>query len=169
MKTITLEVSDPVAEKIEKMSALEKKAISETLRQLVTNRRNLDEILEDIRSQAERNGLTPEVLDKILKEIGEETKWSVIVIFDCNVLLSAFISRGSTADKCWEKSKKSDVIVASQQTFDEFNSVFLRTKFELALSGKADCIVSGDPDLLVLHPFRNLPIISPKEFLERFG
>ena len=74
MKTITLEVSDPVAEKIEKMSALEKKAISETLRQLVTNRRNLDEILEDIRSQAERNGLTPEVLDKILKEIGEETK-----------------------------------------------------------------------------------------------
>ena len=74
MKTITLEVSDPVAEKIEKMSVLEKKAISETLRQLVTNRRNLDEILEDIRSQAERNGLTPEVLDKILKEIGEETK-----------------------------------------------------------------------------------------------
>ena len=205
MKTITLEVSDPVAEKIEKMSALEKKAISETLRQLVTNRRNLDEILEDIRSQAERNGLTPEVLDKILKEIGEETKWSVIVIFDCNVLLSAFISRGSTADKCWEKSKKSDVIVASQQTFDEFNSVFLRTKFdrylilesrlelilevqtltkiipvrhtvticrdpkdnqylELALSAKADCILLGDPDLLVLNPFENIPIIYQRNF-----
>jgi predicted CopG family antitoxin len=74
MKTITLEVSDPVAEKIEKMSVLERKAISETIRQLITNRRNLDEILEDIRSQAERNGLTPEVLAKILKEIDEEPK-----------------------------------------------------------------------------------------------
>ena len=38
---------------------------------------------------------------------------------------------------------------------------------ELALSGKADCIVTGDPDLLVLNPFENIPIISPKEFLER--
>lgn len=39
---------------------------------------------------------------------------------------------------------------------------------ELALTGKADCIISGDPDLLVLHPFENIHIISPKEFLERF-
>ncbi len=39
---------------------------------------------------------------------------------------------------------------------------------ELALSGKADCIVTGDPDLQILHPFRNIPIISPKEFLESF-
>jgi predicted CopG family antitoxin len=74
MKTITLEVTDPVAEKIERMSVSEKKAVSETLRQLLTNRRNLDEIVEDIRGQAERNGLTPEVLDKILKEIDEETQ-----------------------------------------------------------------------------------------------
>jgi predicted CopG family antitoxin len=74
MKTITLEVSDPVAEKMERMSPSEKKVIAETLRQLVTNRRNIDEILEDIRSQAERNGLTPKVLENILKEIDEETK-----------------------------------------------------------------------------------------------
>ncbi len=38
---------------------------------------------------------------------------------------------------------------------------------ELALSGKADCIVTGDPDLLALNPFENIPIISPKEFLEK--
>lgn len=37
---------------------------------------------------------------------------------------------------------------------------------ELALSGKADCIVTGDSDLLVLHPFENIQIISPKFFLE---
>ena len=36
---------------------------------------------------------------------------------------------------------------------------------ELAVSGKADCIVSGDDDLLVLNPFRGIPILTPKEFL----
>ena len=39
---------------------------------------------------------------------------------------------------------------------------------ELALSGKADCIITGDQDLLALHPFENIPIIAPLEFLNRF-
>lgn len=36
---------------------------------------------------------------------------------------------------------------------------------ELAFSGKADCIISGDDDLLVMNPFREIPIITPSEFL----
>ncbi len=36
---------------------------------------------------------------------------------------------------------------------------------ELAVSGKADYIVSGDDDLLVLNPFRAIPILKPREFL----
>ncbi len=40
---------------------------------------------------------------------------------------------------------------------------------ELALSGQADCIITKDNDLLVLHPFENIPIISPKEFLDRYS
>jgi len=36
---------------------------------------------------------------------------------------------------------------------------------ELAISGKADFIVSGDDDLLVLNTFRGVPILSPREFL----
>ena len=39
---------------------------------------------------------------------------------------------------------------------------------ELALSGKADCIITGDKDLLVLNPFENIPIISPLDFLDKF-
>ena len=39
---------------------------------------------------------------------------------------------------------------------------------ELALSERADCIISGDPDLLVLNPFQNIPIVSPKEFLSKY-
>jgi len=36
---------------------------------------------------------------------------------------------------------------------------------EVAVAGKADVIVSGDKDLLVLHPFAGIPILSPGDFL----
>ncbi len=35
---------------------------------------------------------------------------------------------------------------------------------ELAVNGHADLIVSGDIDLLVLNPFRGIPIITPTAF-----
>lgn len=38
---------------------------------------------------------------------------------------------------------------------------------ELAVSENANLIVSGDKDLLELNPFRNIQIISPKEFIEK--
>jgi putative PIN family toxin of toxin-antitoxin system len=38
---------------------------------------------------------------------------------------------------------------------------------EAALVAKADCIVSGDADLLVLNPFEEIPILRPAEFLAR--
>jgi uncharacterized protein len=37
---------------------------------------------------------------------------------------------------------------------------------ELAVSGEATCLVSGDLDLLVLDPFRGIPIRTPAQFLE---
>ena len=40
---------------------------------------------------------------------------------------------------------------------------------ELAVNGKADVIVSGDADLLSLHPFRGIPIETPAAFLRRAG
>jgi putative PIN family toxin of toxin-antitoxin system len=39
----------------------------------------------------------------------------------------------------------------------------------LAVSGNTTCIISGDDDLLVLHPFRGIPIITPRQFVSRFG
>jgi len=37
---------------------------------------------------------------------------------------------------------------------------------EVAVTGRADFIVTGDNDLLVLHPFEGIPIIGPAEFLK---
>ena len=38
---------------------------------------------------------------------------------------------------------------------------------EVAVNGKADGIVSGDDDLLVLNPFRGIPILKAQAFLTR--
>jgi len=32
------------------------------------------------------------------------------------------------------------------------------------LSGKANCLITGDKDLLILKKFKNIPIIPPKDF-----
>lgn len=37
---------------------------------------------------------------------------------------------------------------------------------ETAVTGQADSIVTGDKDLLVLDPFRNISILTPAAFLE---
>jgi putative PIN family toxin of toxin-antitoxin system len=37
---------------------------------------------------------------------------------------------------------------------------------ELAVHGAASCIVTGDQDLLVLHPFQGIPIVTPAQFLD---
>jgi hypothetical protein len=38
---------------------------------------------------------------------------------------------------------------------------------ELAVDGHADLILTGDPDLLALHPFRGIAILTPAEFLAK--
>jgi putative PIN family toxin of toxin-antitoxin system len=40
---------------------------------------------------------------------------------------------------------------------------------ELAVDGAASAIVTGDADLLVLHPFRGISILSPSDFLPYLG
>jgi uncharacterized protein len=37
---------------------------------------------------------------------------------------------------------------------------------EVAVHGRADAIVTGDSDLLDLHPFRGIAILTPAEYLE---
>jgi predicted nucleic acid-binding protein len=51
-----------------------------------------------------------------------------------------------------------DTNVCRDPTDDKF--------LELAVNGQADVIVSGDADLLVLSPFRKIPIIAPAAFLQ---
>lgn len=43
-----------------------------------------------------------------------------------------------------------------------------RKFLELALSGSADFIITGDDDLLSLHPWRGIAILSPADYLAIF-
>lgn len=36
---------------------------------------------------------------------------------------------------------------------------------EVAVAGKADAIISGDDDLLILDPYAGIPIVTPRRFL----
>ena len=40
---------------------------------------------------------------------------------------------------------------------------------ELAVSGRASCIVSGDSDLLLLSPFQGISVETPNSFLEKYS
>ncbi|MFN0037010.1 MAG: putative toxin-antitoxin system toxin component, PIN family [Saprospiraceae bacterium] len=64
-----------------------------------------------------------------------------------------------TLEAVAERCSITEAIVACRDPKDD--------KFlELAVAGNANCIVSGDPDLLDLHPFRGIQIFSPREFLD---
>lgn len=62
-----------------------------------------------------------------------------------------------------EEAKLIEVVERLQECRDPKDNKYL----EAAVSGGAACIVSGDEDLLVLHPFRGIPILRPSEFLDR--
>ena len=47
---------------------------------------------------------------------------------------------------------------------DEKDDMFL----ELAINGEAEFIITGDKDLLVLHPFETVKIITAADFLHRY-
>ncbi len=53
-----------------------------------------------------------------------------------------------------------DITEAIEACRDPRDNKFL----ELAVCGRADVLISGDEDLLVLDPFRNVTIVTPQEF-----
>ena len=56
---------------------------------------------------------------------------------------------------------KTDIVQTITACRDPKDNKFL----ELALNGSADFILSGDKDLLALHPFQGIPIYKPAEYL----
>ncbi len=62
---------------------------------------------------------------------------------------------------------KAAVLIEPEETIQECRDPRDDMVLELAVSGGASAIVSGDLDLLTLSPFRGIDILSPGVFLER--
>lgn len=70
--------------------------------------------------------------------------------------------RASFIEALVERSRFADPTETVQACRDPDDDKFL----ELAVSENVACIVSGDENLLVLSPFRGIPILRPAEFLD---
>jgi putative PIN family toxin of toxin-antitoxin system len=64
--------------------------------------------------------------------------------------------------RLWEESEHIATVEVITDCRDPKDNKFL----EVAVNGNADYILTGDRDLLVLNSFRNIPIVSPANFLD---
>lgn len=81
-------------------------------------------------------------------------------------------------NKYWDEEARATFLtnIAMQTKFVDTTSIIsdCRDKDDnkflaLAIDGGADLIVSGDNDLRVLSPYRNIQILSPAEFLNKIS
>jgi uncharacterized protein len=56
-------------------------------------------------------------------------------------------------------------LIETQEKIEECRDPKDDKFLELAINGKATAIISGDKDLLILHPFRGIPIVTVSQFL----
>ncbi len=63
--------------------------------------------------------------------------------------------------------KQSEIVVPALISQDAFGDVDDLPVLGTAVAGQADCLVTGDKQLLELGNYRGVPIISPREFYDR--
>ena len=104
-------------------------------------------------------------------------------VFDTNNLISASLLVDSTNKKAERKA----VVVSHEERLELLNELessieqFFPSEvitacrdpkdnkfLELAIAANASCIITGDKDLLILNPFRNIPILNAVDFLKNF-
>jgi uncharacterized protein len=95
--------------------------------------------------------LSLELLEEFSDVLGREKFDRFLTSEERDEFLETFIERATLVE----------VIERVQECRDPKDDKIL----ELALNGRAEYIVSGDKDLLVLNPFRGVKIVTVEEFL----
>ena len=83
---------------------------------------------------------------KFVRRFGVDTLLSVLETYDA---VAVYVEVTTSIRDC--RDPKDDMLLA------------------LALDGSADLILTGDLDLLVLHPWRGIDILTPAEFLSTYA
>ena len=114
------------------------------------------------------------------------------IVIDSGVLVSAALNPESVPARAFRLALELFSPVVSIETMAELTDVLqraeldrfvrreLRDRFLVSFQANATLVnvtekvqalvlVSGDDDLKVLHPFRGIAILTPREFLERFA
>ena len=68
MKELTITVRDEIADRFLKLNDQEKKDLSEMISILMEDKRTLRQVMDDISEYAQQQGLTPEILEQLLKK-----------------------------------------------------------------------------------------------------
>jgi putative PIN family toxin of toxin-antitoxin system len=64
---------------------------------------------------------------------------------------------------------EASLLVQPSESINECRDSKDNKYLELAISGHAESLITGDEDLLVLNPFRNIKIITALEFLDTYS
>ena len=177
MERIILEVDNATARAWRNMApatrAKYEKKITDILKDL--KEAEFDLLLNEAGNVAMRNGLTEEKLNALLNE---EDQVFQIILSDAtsNEFTNAFTR--AKFDKYLSFEIRLKII-------DDFKSLAIVTnptvcifdcrdpkdnKFlELAISESVECIITGDQDLLVMNPFKGIPILNASDFLRTYG
>jgi putative PIN family toxin of toxin-antitoxin system len=117
-----------------------------------------------------KNSTSALVFDKILIN-GRIALSSMILNEYAEVLYRKKLDRYINDEKRQNALKfiaKNAILFAPVETVIECRDHSDNKFLELALACQASCIISGDSDLLIMNPFRGIPILSPINFLNSF-
>ncbi|HOW37261.1 MAG TPA: putative toxin-antitoxin system toxin component, PIN family [Candidatus Pacearchaeota archaeon] len=113
-----------------------------------------------ILEKAEKKGLqviiSEEILSEIIMVLNRESKFQKYIL-DLRLSIEELLRTVLSISALIETKTKLNVIKS-----DPKDNIIL----EAAIDGKATCIVSYDNHLLNMIEFRNIKIVSPKEFLK---
>ena len=90
--------------------------------------------------------------------------WNELVAVLHRPRLARFVNPGQR-DAVLELLRSVCVWFEPQQRIRDCRDAKDNKFLELAVSGRASHILSGDSDLLTLHPFRGIPVVTPQVFL----
>lgn len=83
----------------------------------------------------------------------------------------------SKFDKYFSIEKREEIADRFQNRFSEVQVLEVITAcrdpkddkyLSLAIASQAKCIITGDNDLLILHPFQTIPVMNAADFLNTF-
>jgi len=96
---------------------------------------------------------SPDTLDELVEVLGRGKFDHYLTAEEREAFLEALVERVEVVEP----------VEGIQVCRDPDDDKFL----ELAVEGRAESIVSGDDDLLALHPFRDISVVTPSAFLEQ--